>query len=59
MRYRSRLDSVISTITLIGLGSPGFWLGTILLVIFALILKWLPSQGYTPFATNPVESIRV
>jgi peptide/nickel transport system permease protein len=59
MRYRSRLDGVISTITLIGLGSPGFWLGTILLVFFSLILKWLPSQGYTPFATNPVESIRV
>jgi hypothetical protein len=24
----------------------------------SLILKWLPSQGYTLFATNPVESIR-
>jgi peptide/nickel transport system permease protein len=58
-RYRSRLDGVISTITLIGLGSPGFWLGTILLVIFALMLHVLPSQGYTPFLTNPVESLRV
>jgi peptide/nickel transport system permease protein len=58
-RYRSRIDGVISTITLIGLGSPGFWLGTILLVLFALVLRWLPSQGYTPFFTNPAESIRV
>ena len=58
-RYRSRLDNVISTITLIGLGSPGFWLGTILLVIFALVLRVLPSQGYTPFLTNPAESLRV
>jgi peptide/nickel transport system permease protein len=58
-RYRSRLDNVISTITLIGLGSPGFWLGTILLVIFALVLRVLPSQGYTPFFTNPGESLRV
>ena len=58
-RYRSRADSIISTITLIGLGSPGFWLGTILLVIFALVLRVLPSQGYTPFTTNPVESLRV
>jgi len=58
MRYRSRLDSVISTITLIGLGSPGFWMGTILLAIFALVLKWLPSQGYTPFMTNPADSVR-
>jgi len=58
-RYRSRADSIISTITLIGLGSPGFWLGTILLVLFALVLHWLPSQGYTPFTEDPVESIRV
>jgi peptide/nickel transport system permease protein len=58
-RYRSRLDGVISTITLIGLGSPGFWLGTILLVIFALVLHVLPSQGYTPFFTDPVGSVRV
>lgn len=58
MRYRHRSDTVISTITLVGLGSPGFWLGTILMVIFALVLKWLPSQGYTPFAQDPVASIR-
>jgi peptide/nickel transport system permease protein len=58
-RYRSRIDGIISTITLIGLGSPGFWLGTILLVIFALVLHVLPSQGYTPFFDNPGESLRV
>jgi peptide/nickel transport system permease protein len=56
--YRSRVDGIISTVTLIGLGSPGFWLGTILMVIFALILRVLPSQGYTPFLTNPAESLR-
>ena len=58
-RYRSRVDGVISTITLIGLGSPGFWLGTILLVIFALVLHVLPSQGYTPFFDDPAASLRV
>jgi peptide/nickel transport system permease protein len=56
--YKSRLDGVISTITLVGLGSPGFWLGTILLVFFSLTLRLLPSQGYTPFTKDPVESIR-
>ena len=44
---------MISTVTLVGLGSPGFWLGTILLVFFALILRLLPSQGYTPFTAGP------
>ena len=58
-RYRSRIDSIISTVTLIGLGSPGFWIGTILLVVFALGLHLLPSQGYTPFFTDPVASLQV
>ena len=58
MRYRSRTDKVISSITLIGLGSPGFWIGTILIVIFALVLRWLPSQGYAPFTSDPVGSVR-
>lgn len=57
-RQRSRADRVISTITLIGLGSPGFWLGTILMVVFALILRILPSQGYTPLLSDPVGSLR-
>lgn len=57
MRYRTRTDRVISSITLIGLGSPGFWLGTILIVIFALVLRVLPSQGYTPLLDDPGRSI--
>lgn len=58
MRYRSRTDSAISTVTLVGLGSPGFWLGTILMVIFALVFRILPSQGYTPLLQDPVRSLQ-
>jgi peptide/nickel transport system permease protein len=58
MRYRSRTDGVISTVTLVGLGSPGFWTGTILMVVFALQLRLLPSQGYTPFVQDPIRSFQ-
>jgi peptide/nickel transport system permease protein len=58
MRYRGRADGVISTVTLVGLGSPGFWLGTLLMVVFALQLRLLPSQGYTPLLQDPVRSIQ-
>jgi peptide/nickel transport system permease protein len=58
MRYKSRSDGAISTLTLVGLGSPGFWLGTILMAIFALNLRILPSQGYTPFFQDPVKSLQ-
>ena len=56
MKYRGRTDAAVSTVTLVGLGSPGFFLGTLLMVVFALVLKWLPSQGYTPFTQDPVKS---
>src|SRR5262245_26413800 len=58
MRYRGRTDTVVSTVTLVGLGSPGFWLGTLLMVVFALNLRLLPSQGYTPFLQDPAKSIQ-
>lgn len=56
MKYRGRTDAAVSTVTLVGLGSPGFFLGTLLMVVFALVLKWLPSQGYTAFTQDPVKS---
>lgn len=57
-RQRSRADTIITTMTLIGLGSPGFFIGTLLILVFALGLGVLPSQGYVAFAVDPVLSIR-
>lgn len=36
---------LISGATLIGLAIPGFWLGTLLILLFAVELNWLPSSG--------------
>ncbi|WIY52085.1 ABC transporter permease [Devosia sp. YIM 151766] len=40
-----RIDSIISAICSIGLSLPAFALGTILIVIFAITLRWLPPSG--------------
>jgi peptide/nickel transport system permease protein len=58
-RYRSRTDGLISTITLIGLGAPSFWLGTILMALLSLTFRVLPSQGYASLFVDPVESLRL
>ena len=39
------LDFGGQTISLFGYSIPEFWLGQILIVIFAVSLGWLPSQG--------------
>jgi peptide/nickel transport system permease protein len=39
------LDSAVQAISLGGYSVPEFWLGQIMILLFALTLQWLPSQG--------------
>ncbi len=44
-RY-SVIDNVVMLLALFGQSIPNFWLGIMLILIFAVNLGWLPSQGY-------------
>ena len=46
-------DRMIQVVSVVGFAIPNFWLGLILVVIFALNLRWLPATGYVSFATSP------
>jgi len=50
VRRGSRLDTIITVITNIGIAVPLFWLGILLIYLFGLKLRWLPF-GYfiSPF----------
>ena len=39
------VDALSRLLALIGQATPGFWLGTMLILLFAVRLKWLPSSG--------------
>jgi peptide/nickel transport system permease protein len=39
-------DSVISLVSLVAYATPGFWLGLMMIVVFAIRLEWLPTSGY-------------
>ena len=41
----SILDNVCNVLGVIGLATPNFWLGLMLIVLFAVKLKWLPVSG--------------
>jgi peptide/nickel transport system permease protein len=43
---RRRLDASVSLITYILYSMPTFWLGIILIIIFATQLNWFPTSGY-------------
>ncbi|CAN5755135.1 nickel ABC transporter permease subunit NikB [soil metagenome] len=44
-RRSGPLEWVLSATTLVGLAIPGFWLGTLLILLFAVELGWFPSSG--------------
>lgn len=57
-RPHGMLDRVLSAITGLGISIPNFWLGLILVSVFAVGLGWLPATGWVPFPQNPAEAIR-
>jgi peptide/nickel transport system permease protein len=38
-------DAIISTITLLAYATPVFWIGLMMIVLFSVKLRWLPSSG--------------
>ncbi|MEP6694447.1 MAG: ABC transporter permease [Chloroflexota bacterium] len=58
MRPRSRADVVARIGGLIGLSLPSFWLGTLIIVVFSLYLRWLPNTGgYVDFVRDPLGNL--
>jgi peptide/nickel transport system permease protein len=44
------LDTVVTVLANLGITIPTFWLGIMMIYLFAVYLKWLPVMGYTsPF----------
>ncbi len=42
----------------LGISIPDFWLGILLVLVFAGNLLILPPSGFVPFGTDPVENLR-
>jgi peptide/nickel transport system permease protein len=45
IRQNSLLDRLSMAGAFLGISMPGFWLGIILILLFAVQLQWLPAQG--------------
>lgn len=46
VRKDGPLDFVVSSVAVFGQSMPSFWLGILLIQLFALNLGWLPTSGY-------------
>ena len=53
------LDTLVTTLSNIGICIPVFWLGFLLIYVFGLKLHWLPVQGYISPFTDLWQNIRL
>ncbi|MBN9454518.1 MAG: ABC transporter permease [Bosea sp.] len=59
VRPNSWLDRLLSGWSALALGVPTFWLGILLILLFAVELRWLPSASrHVPFWESPVDALR-
>ncbi len=57
VRQYSLWDSGIMIVTLIGVSMPNFWLGLMLILLFALNLNWLPAVGQPSWSINGIKAL--
>lgn len=58
VRANTWVDQAVLTLALVGVSVPNFWLSLMLIVLFGVMLDWLPAGGYIPFADDPVGWVR-
>jgi len=46
-------DAIIRIASQFGVSVPDFWMGILLIALFATTLGWLPTSGYQPLLDNP------
>ncbi|MDP9436013.1 MAG: ABC transporter permease [Actinomycetota bacterium] len=58
LRRGSWIDNASNGFGLLGLSIPNFWLGLVLILVFAVQLQVLPASGFVPFLDDPVSNLQ-
>ena len=58
VRSGSKLDYFTTSASQIGVSVPDFWAGIMYILLFSLLLGWLPSSGYVSLLDDPVDWLR-
>lgn len=52
------IDQALLTFSLLGVSIPNFWLSLMLIVLFGVMLDWLPAGGYIAFSDDPMGWVK-
>lgn len=56
--WRGRIPDLFGqAVSMSGISVPDFWLGIMLILVFALTFRMVPSSGFVPFLEDPVENL--
>lgn len=58
IRRGTKLDSFLTLLSTLGLGTPTFWIGILLIYIFAVELRILPMKGYMGLSDGFFQYVR-
>lgn len=58
VRKRSAWDYGANMVALAGISVPNFWLGIMMILVFSVMLNWLPASGYVSPWVDPFRSFQ-
>ena len=58
VRRDSMLDYGFNLAAFLGISMPSFWIGIVLIIVFAVNLRWFPSIGYRPLSAGLDQWLR-
>jgi peptide/nickel transport system permease protein len=54
----SYADTIATAVASFGVAVPYFWVGMVLVLLFALQLGWFPATGAVPFSQDPLRALQ-
>jgi peptide/nickel transport system permease protein len=54
LRQNTWVDQAAMLVAMIGISLPNFYLGLLMIILFAVELRWLPTGGYVPLLQDPL-----
>ncbi len=58
LRHNTAVDQGAMVVSMFGISVPNFWIGLLMILLFAVKLGWLPTGGYIPLTTDPIGWLR-
>jgi ABC-type dipeptide/oligopeptide/nickel transport system permease component len=58
LRWNQGWDRLLSVLGTLGISTPVFVVGALLVLVFGVTLRWLPVAGYTPITDSWTEHLR-